>query len=372
MTSSGLTVGPAVPSLTRWGLSSDADLTYRTLACFGPRAPRELASELGLARRRLDTALAELRSAGVAAPFEDGRSNGRPGAAWVAGSPAKVITALRSRRLRLADQLLQARRHHEVVRSLNDRLAQVGIPTAPGMGGSITDGVRYLSSRALLRRRLAELVPRERQEHLAINTEQVFEAESTRASSPLERFFAERRVNVRVLGLPPADGDAVDPSAHLLASTSFQYRETFDTPLKLFVCDRRVALFPLDPMDFERGYFEVSHPGIVASLVGLFDQHWTTATDPQLHGVPGIVLSHRERDLIALLAHGHTDITAAQELRISARSVTNRMRALMDRLGVENRFQLGLVLGASRAAAPPSLDPAIAPAASVASLRKAS
>jgi hypothetical protein len=42
-------------------------------------------------------------------------------------------------------------------------------------------------------------------------------------------------------------------------------------------------------------------------------------------------------------------------LRISARSVTNTLRALMDRLGVDNRFQLGLALGALEVIVPPSL-----------------
>ncbi|HYN93929.1 MAG TPA: LuxR C-terminal-related transcriptional regulator [Pilimelia sp.] len=64
-------------------------------------------------------------------------------------------------------------------------------------------------------------------------------------------------------------------------------------------------------------------------------------------------LNARERMLIHLLAEGHTDATAARELQISPRSVTNILRALMDQLGVENRFQLGLALGALRVAEPP-------------------
>jgi LuxR family transcriptional regulator of spore coat protein len=63
------------------------------------------------------------------------------------------------------------------------------------------------------------------------------------------------------------------------------------------------------------------------------------------HGLRKIKLSDRERELISLLAQGHTDVSAAEQLGISARSVTNILRSLMDRLGVENRFQLGLALG---------------------------
>jgi LuxR family transcriptional regulator, transcriptional regulator of spore coat protein len=70
--------------------------------------------------------------------------------------------------------------------------------------------------------------------------------------------------------------------------------------------------------------------------------------------VPKITLSGRERDLVSLLAQGHTDTSAAAILHISPRSVTNILRNLMDRLGVENRFQLGLALGFLRKANVPS------------------
>lgn len=71
-------------------------------------------------------------------------------------------------------------------------------------------------------------------------------------------------------------------------------------------------------------------------------------------GLPKIRLSERERELITLLADGHTDVSAAQQLNISARSVTNILRSLMDRLGVDNRFQLGLALGFLRKANVPT------------------
>ena len=65
-------------------------------------------------------------------------------------------------------------------------------------------------------------------------------------------------------------------------------------------------------------------------------------------------LTPRERSLIHLLAQGHTDATAARELQISPRSVSNILRTLMDQFGVENRFQLGLALGALRVAETPA------------------
>ena len=70
--------------------------------------------------------------------------------------------------------------------------------------------------------------------------------------------------------------------------------------------------------------------------------------------MPKITLTGRERELISLLAEGHTDVSAAEHLEISPRSVTNILRSLMDRLGVENRFQLGLALGFLRKAHVPT------------------
>ena len=69
--------------------------------------------------------------------------------------------------------------------------------------------------------------------------------------------------------------------------------------------------------------------------------------------MPKITLSERERELITLLSEGHTDLAAAERMGISPRSVTNILRSLMDRLGVDNRFQLGLTLGFLRKAQAP-------------------
>jgi len=72
--------------------------------------------------------------------------------------------------------------------------------------------------------------------------------------------------------------------------------------------------------------------------------------------MPDLSLTPRERALIGLLVTGHTDAIAARELHISERSVTSIMRSLMDRVGVSNRFQLGVALGTLRIApAPPGL-----------------
>src|SRR3712207_6741933 len=98
VTSTPVPLGAAVPSLVRWGLSSDADLVFRTLVTFGPRTERILAGELGLPGRRTAEALAELREAGAAVSTDDSRTTMR---IWTARRPAAVVSMLRSRRMRL-------------------------------------------------------------------------------------------------------------------------------------------------------------------------------------------------------------------------------------------------------------------------------
>jgi DNA-binding CsgD family transcriptional regulator len=329
-----LPMGTAVPSLTRWGLTQDADLVYRTVATLGVRSAPAIVRQLGLSARRVHAAIAELHEADALTPAVRRRSGRTP--EWTVVPANVVIERLRARRMRVVDRETQSRSHWHAVQRL-----------PPHSGAQLGDGVHYLNSRDAARRRLTALNAVERHEQLAINTEQAFDAASMRSAAPLDRSLMERGIRLRVLGLPPADGDRQVPPA--LQDTPYcSFRESTELPMKLLVVDRKVALFPADPVDLERGYLEVSHPAMVRSLVKLFDQHWDSAVDPRRCGMPDIVLSEREQDLINLLAAGHTDVSAAAELRVSARSVSNIMRGLMDRLGVENRFQLGLALGAMR------------------------
>ncbi|GAA3817559.1 hypothetical protein GCM10022403_058800 [Streptomyces coacervatus] len=60
----------------------------------------------------------------------------------------------------------------------------------------------------------------------------------------------------------------------------------------------------------------------------------------------GAIAENRHERLIALLATGHTDASAARQLGVSRRTVTYMLRSMMDELGINNRFQLGIAVGA--------------------------
>ncbi len=346
--------GAAVPSLARWGMTADGDLVYRTLVTFGGQTRQEVAAALGMSRQRVEDALAELAAAGAAVAHTGAGRPGRRALAWRALPPEDVVHRLRSRRLCLPDPDAQARAQLGLLRVVSRRLGPLGIDVPTAVSGTVADAVRYLPSRAATAARLDELREAERHPRLVINTEQAYDAETARRGAAASRAVANR-AGLRVLGVPPPDGDRFQVGDEHVDQTTFKYREAPAVPLKLFVVNRRVALFPVDPSDYDRGYLEVVQRDVVDALVALFERAWESGEDPARFGVPSIVLSGREQALVELLAAGHTDVTAAAALRISARSVTYALRALMDRVGVENRFQLGLALGTARAAAPPAL-----------------
>jgi DNA-binding CsgD family transcriptional regulator/sugar-specific transcriptional regulator TrmB len=316
-----------IPSLGRWGLSAHADLVYRALSLGGPTTAERLTREVDVPIGRVQDALDELVAAGAVRSARYGTDR-----AWAAVEPDRIAP------------MLHRRRHPVVVSDRYQRhlaaLAGLHLDRArPGM-------LRRLPSRSAARVRIAELAAAERHEHLAINTEEVITPTVVAASDPVDRALIERGVRMRTLGLP---GRGLNWRAPLTGS---EHREAEDLPLKLMVFDRRAAVFPVDPLDFDAGAFELREPDTVARLVEVFDTVWDAAAEPSTAGTP-LVLTPREQSIVTLLATGQSEDAVARNLGLSRRTVVYALRSLMDRLEVDNRFQLALVLGAAQAIAVP-------------------
>jgi DNA-binding CsgD family transcriptional regulator len=328
-----------VPSLVRWGVSADSDLVYRTLASFGPRTIPGAARELGMSVRRVGDAVEELATEQAVIPLGNGRRSQQPSEStlWRAQPPDEVVRTLRRRRLNLVDPWEQARRHVATV---------VGFELAPSVDALANRQIKIVQGVDRIQRRIAELGRIERHEHLTFSPEQAIDASTVEAASPLDRDLLTRGVRVHVLGVPPADGDATAAHTENLYKLGARLRVAERLPVKLMVFDRKVALLPVDPLDARRGALEIAEPSLVDRFVALFLREWDHARDPRRHGVPSVLLTDRERALVEQLAAGHTDAVVGRRLSISARTIGYTLRGLMDRLGVENRFQLGLALGA--------------------------
>ncbi len=316
-----------IPSLVRWGLSPDADLVYRTLSLYGPQTSSGAARDLGISKARVDGALDELVALGAATPAP----STRPGTRRWQPAPADRVLA-RVRRRPRGPRRRPARWRRQLAEA---------VPFAVD-----EEQVRAWPSRALARGRIAELASRERVEHLTINTEEVFSVDAVTVASPLDQDLLTRGLRVRTLGHPASDGDRSCAYPSQLAALGGEHREADELPMKLMLFDRRVAILAADPTDFEAGAVEISDLAVTEHLSVVFHQIWADARDPRRTGVPPVILTAREKTIVGLLSEGRSEESVAAQLGLSRRSVVYALRALMDRLGVENRFQLALVLGA--------------------------
>ncbi|GAA4452115.1 LuxR C-terminal-related transcriptional regulator [Phytohabitans houttuyneae] len=322
-------VGP-VPSLIGWGASPDADLVYRRLVTFGRATAGELLRDLGMTRPRVTEALDKLAALGLAAGR---RAPGRAGLVWV---PRAAVGT-----------------HRAVPTRAPEPAPRPAVPEVVAHAVRLGEGLRHLRTREATRARLAELVAIARHEHLAMNPEARFDAAAAQPAVSMDRALLARGVDMRVLGVQPTTPDPMSHFGRTAGERRPAYREMPAVPMKLFVVDRKVALFPVTPSDVNRGYLEVTQPPVVSALVALFERHWATGRAVQENPMSRIDLDPREHLLVGLLAQGHTDVSAARELRVSTRTVSTIVRSLMDRLGVDNRFQLGVALGARHLVEPP-------------------
>jgi DNA-binding CsgD family transcriptional regulator len=138
------------------------------------------------------------------------------------------------------------------------------------------------------------------------------------------------------------------------ANAGEQARVRTELPLKLVICDSRVAIIPFSsaPVGQSAAYLVKRSPMLVA-LESLFEAEWERAVPLPLPGrtpaaQPGLATAAGEPDqetksLLSLLAAGLTDAAIARAQGWSERTTQRRIHRLMSQLGVETRFQAGLI-----------------------------
>ncbi len=110
-------------------------------------------------------------------------------------------------------------------------------------------------------------------------------------------------------------------------------------PLNLMVLDRQVALVPVDVSDPMAGFRIVRDPGVIAALVAVHENLWTSGVEPP--GLPDGPPSSLAAVLPAL-ASGQPDDVACRRLAMSPRTYSRRVAELLELLGVRTRFQAGI------------------------------
>ncbi|GAA3341814.1 helix-turn-helix domain-containing protein [Amorphoplanes nipponensis] len=203
---------------------------------------------------------------------------------------------------------------------------------------------RLLEGTETVRERLAELAATARTECLSFTTGRARTPETMAAEASLSELALRRGVRLRNVYQESFRNDpATRAHAHRMACLGGQSRTTPTLPMRMVIVDHATALVPLDPEHSRRGALELRSPGVLAGLVALFEQVWCTATPfdaPAVRDAHG--LQPQERELMRLLADGHTDEAAARRLAISLRSVQRKMTSLTKRLDATSRFQAGV------------------------------
>ncbi|MFD2414714.1 BTAD domain-containing putative transcriptional regulator [Amycolatopsis pigmentata] len=137
--------------------------------------------------------------------------------------------------------------------------------------------------------------------------------------------------------------DAVRLSGALnsLSLAGADVRTDAEVPMEALVIDGTAVVLPADG---STGATIFRSPGVVTATAGLFERVWQAAVPLIPAELPPAeeVLTHRERDLLALLCSGSTDESAAAKLGISVRTVRRMVADIMNRLGARSRFQAGV------------------------------
>ncbi|MFI7215300.1 LuxR C-terminal-related transcriptional regulator [Micromonospora maritima] len=223
------------------------------------------------------------------------------------------------------------------------RAAIAAIATAHDDRHQVREG-RVLDGIDAVRDRLAELSQTARFECLSFTTGRGQSPDTLQAEGPLNQFALQREVRIRNVYQDSFRNDPVTLAhARRMASLGAESRTAPTLPMRLVIVDRDTALVPIEPENARRGALELRSPGVVAGLVALFEQVWRTATPFAEQTTPDEQgLTPHERELIRLLAAGHTDESAARKLAVSVRSVQRMMTSLTERLGAASRFQAGV------------------------------
>jgi DNA-binding CsgD family transcriptional regulator/sugar-specific transcriptional regulator TrmB len=191
--------------------------------------------------------------------------------------------------------------------------------------------------------RLEELGQSLREELLSI----VPSVPSARAAEAARLHNAElvaRKVTIRTTLHDSARRDPLAAGyAKSLTDAGTEVRTAPLLPPRMLIFDRTTAIVPIDPTNTAQGVLQLTGRGVVASLVTLYEQVWRTAVPlgtvaRTAHGITGV-----QRELLQLLAQGHTDSSAASRLGLSERTCRRAMAELMERLGARSRFEAGLL-----------------------------
>jgi DNA-binding CsgD family transcriptional regulator len=316
--------------LAALGLSEPQEQLYELLATASSRTEEELAKALGLSVEDVASGLVTLRGLGLA--YAD---PGDGGTFSVAPVELSLDALVRARR----DALDRAQTFG---RDLAARAARTGSVHRPEQLVSVVVGHDAIGSLAQQLQRSAtdEVLYLDRPPYYAPY------AQAGTGVNPEQQVSLQQGVRFRtVYDASLLDDAAIVARMRREVSLGEEGRVLADLPLKLVVVDRTMAVVPLIA-DEEQGppaALLVRPSVLVDSLVALFEALWKAATPLPLAHEEGSGDEDQDlRTVTSLLAAGMSDARIARTMGISERTVRRKVAQLLERLGVETRFQAAL------------------------------
>ncbi|MGW0121105.1 helix-turn-helix transcriptional regulator [Streptomyces sp. NPDC003327] len=315
------------------GLGIDEESVYQEMLVSPAGGVEELAARLGMTEARVRDALDQLVDLDLLAPSQD------VGKGLRAVSPDVGLEVM----IRRQEEEL-ARRQEELARS-KAAVARAVAAYAHLRPNTETEQAERLVGLDAIQTRLEALTRGLSDELMSIMPGGAQSQRSLDASRPLDEAALRRGVHIRAVYQDSARNDGPTLAyAQWTTELGGLVRTSPVLPPRMVVFDRRTALVPIDPENSKLGALCTSSPGIVASLLSLFEQTWETAVplgaDHRQPSEDGI--SSSDRELLRLLASGLTDEGAGKRLGISVRTVRRQMAGLMERLNATSRFEAGL------------------------------
>lgn len=309
--------------LQRLGLSAVEARVYLQLLATGPATPAVLSAGDGADAAAVDAALAHLGAVGLVGPAGEGGA-----VVPVAPLPAlDLLTREREAELRAATV---------AATSAFDTFRRTVWPQP-------TDGLIEIVTGSDMRTRIEQIEVNARGEILRFDSPPYY---TTAHPNEMEYANLARGVAYRVVyaraavEVPGYYEDNIRPSI----AAGEQARVLPTVPVKLSIVDQRMALvsLPIQHADVNNSLVIVYPSALLSALTGLFEIAWRAALPMYVGDERPSTLRPVERQVLELLAMGLTDEVIADRLGVSRRTLTRHVERLLDRAGVDGRFQLGL------------------------------
>lgn len=127
-----------------------------------------------------------------------------------------------------------------------------------------------------------------------------------------------------------------------------QFRSFSSLPFKMVLCDRRIAIIPLNLQHSDSPSLLVRSSALLDALYALFEMFWKHSS-PATFTASGTLkideskteLGAHTADIIMLMSAGLNDKSIAHELKISSSTLNRRIAEIMRAFNARTRFQLG-------------------------------